>query len=396
MKKYYLEVLGCPMRAIEAQRLSDYFDANGLHKSERKEDADLIAIFTCSVVDDTENRTIEHIEALKDLNCEVLLMGCSPAMSPEKFKSFFSGKMISTKDLESEIDDYFKDFKVKFENIPLPAKYQDDYPYGQYYYNQYSTLGSGKKGVGKKTTKPALIITSKGCNNYCSYCTMKLALGPLKSYPLKMITDNYMELRKNKYTKFIFNGDDTGSYGQDINLDFGDVLNACQQIDDNYSKKKLFAPKTKWVVDNLHPQWFNKLFDCFSKYAQNGKITEMVIPLQSASNSILKLMRRHYEIETTVNNLKKLMEGTPALKIQTHFIIGFPTETEEDIRNIAGIIQMNLFHSIILLRYYETENSSSIRINPKIDADTVNKRIDMLKQVLEKNNTKYLIDGIIP
>jgi len=85
MRKFYIEVLGRPMRAIEAQRLSNYFIANGLTKVDSKEEADLAAVFTCSVVDDTENRTIEHIEALKDLNCEILLMGCSPAMSPEKF-----------------------------------------------------------------------------------------------------------------------------------------------------------------------------------------------------------------------------------------------------------------------------------------------------------------------
>jgi len=303
--------------------------------------------------------------------------------------------MISTKDLETEIDKYFPDFKIKFEEMPLPADYQEDYPYGQYYYDQYSSLNQQTKLFGQKKIKPALIITSKGCNNYCSYCTMKLALGPLKSYPLEMIRNNYLELRKKKYTKFIFNGDDTGSYGQDINLNFGDALAACQEVDDEYFKGRVFTTKPQWVIDNLHPKWFNSLFQHFLKFAETGKITEMVIPLQSASNSILKLMRRHNEIEPTVENLKKIMQTAPSLKIQTHFI-GFPTETEEHINDIAEILNLKLFSSVILLRYYETENSSSLKITPKVDSETVSQRVDFLVQVLQKNNTKYLIDGIIP
>lgn len=395
MKKYFVDVLGCPMRAIEAERLSNYFNANGLQKVDDKTDADLIAIFTCSVVDDTENKTIDYIDSLKDLKSEVLLLGCSPAMSPEKFKSFFSGKMISTKDLETEIDQYFTDFKVKFNSINLPTAYQDNYEYGQYYTQLYSTVKKNIFGKTTKIIKPALIITSKGCNNFCSYCTMKLALGPVRSYPLSMIIRNYYDLRKNDTRTFIFNGDDTGSYGVDIKHSLPDIFDACNRIENLIFKKKLYFRKVNWVVDNLHPKWFNQYLDSFIKYSQSGLITNMIIPIQSASDTILKLMRRNYQIEETVKNLKKLKAAAPDVHIQTHAIIGFPTETDDDIQNIAKVFDLKLFDSVIMLRYYETENCSSNRIFPKIDPEIVNERIEKLKDVLNKNKTQFLIDGII-
>ncbi len=391
MKKFYIEILGCPMRAIEGQRLRNYFVKNGFKEVKAMDQADLIAVFTCSVVDDTEKRSIDFLDELKGFKGEILLMGCSPAMSPELFSQHFNGIMISTKNLEDEIDSYFPDFTFKFNEIQLPSDYQVRYPYGQHYLNQYKHK---KRGLFGKEIIPAVIVTSKGCNHACSYCTMRRALGAVKSYDEEMILENYRSIRNNNDTIVIFNGDDTGAYGIDVKKSFGDLLDKCyeeEQLLLNKRKKN----KVEWILDNLHPYWFNLYFEVILKYAKMGIIAKMVVPMQSASNGILKSMKRKYSVEGVKEKLIKIKKEVTNLKIQTHFIIGYPGEVHQDIVNIIDLIETGVFNSVILLKYFEAENSDSAKLSNKVDPEVVEKRVKILSEWMENNNVEYLIDGVI-
>ncbi len=390
MKKFYIEILGCPMRAIEGQRLRNYFFKNGFEEVKVKEQADLIAVFTCSVVDDTEQRSISFIDELKTFNGEIILMGCSPAMSPELFKQHFDGGMISTKNLEIEIDSYFPEFKFKFNDIPLPSNFQKNYLYGQHYLNQYE---QEKKGLFKKKLDPAVIITSKGCNNLCSFCTMRRALGPVKSYDIDMILKTYLNERKKSNSVIIFDGDDSGAFGIDIKLSFSYLLDKCYEVEQALPKKT--KNKVEWILDNLHPYWFNKYFDTILKYAKLGIITKMVVPMQSASNGILKSMKRKYKVDEIQEKLDHLLKEVPSLEVQTHFIIGFPGEVDSDTTNVINMISSRVFKSVILLKYFEAENSDSAKLPDKVDGDTVDKRVKIISKWMDENNVEYLIDGIL-
>ena len=387
-EKFFIEILGCPMRAIEAQRLTDYFITNNLESANMAE-ADIVVVFTCSVVDDTENRTLSFIDALDKEAKRVILLGCSPGMSPQKFSERFSIEMLATKDLESKIDSLFPDFKTKFEEIPLPTDFQKEYNYGEYYLNQF--LKYEKKSIFSKHKKtPALIISSKGCNNNCSYCTMKRALGPVKSYPLEVIGDNYRKLKKKGHHVFVFNADDTGAYGIDIGKTFADLLDYCDKIDQEFNNKS-----TTWIIDNLHPMWALKYEVALNRYIQKGKISEMIIPLQAGSDRLLTLMKRKYQIEDIKQCLNKFKSNNKKLLIKTHFIIGFPNEELSDIESIRDIINEKYFGHYIFLKYFEAEDSNSAQIFPKISDEKVYERIDYLEKIMKENNTEYLIDGII-
>jgi len=369
------------MRGVEAQRVNQYLKVNGGIETSLEE-ADIIVFFSCSIISNTEDHTIESLKSFEPLNKRIILLGCSPGMSQVRIAEVFVGEMLATKDLE-DIDRFFPEFKKKFSEIPLPAEYHFNFPYGPVYISDFLKFRTWGNRI--RNMQPRLIVTSKGCNNACSYCSVRKALGPLKSYPWNEIIAQYKTSLKQGYKVFVFNGDDTGAFCTEDSRNFGDLLLELYAVSPQRN--------IRWIIDNFHPQWFIKYIDVIKTLVEIKRIVEIILPLQSASDTILESMRRKHTLADVLPKIQYLKSSANGLSIRTHFIIGFPGETEDDISNIRQLVAMKYFNHIVLLRYYETGNPSSKKMTPKIPTEIVEERILALKDYIEKLNIKCELTG---
>lgn len=373
MFNYYIKVFGCAMRGIEAEKLDRYFSANGGRSSDVK-NADVVCVFGCSIIYATDKTTLQFIKSINNSNQRIIVLGCSPELSKHKIREFFSGEMLATYSLET-IDTLFPDFKVKFNQLALPTESHKSLDYAKPYLDEFKLHQQRKFLV--RNDLPQIIITGKGCPNACSYCSVRKALGPLKSYSHKEIIRNYTEALAKRNNVFIFNGDDTGAYGFDTNSSFEILLHDLDNI----------TPENrniKWVIDNLHPQWLIKYETTILNLVASRRIVELIVPLQAATNQMLDAMRRKHHIEDVVPVLERLKDQSDELKLSTHFILGFPGETEADIAAIKQLIDKNYFSHINLLRYYESGDAYSHGLFPKIDAQIIQKNMLMLRQFIQE------------
>lgn len=247
MFAYFIKVFGCTMRGIEAEKVHRYFIANG-GKPSKLTEAEIICVFGCSIIYATDKTTLHFIKSIINENQRIIIFGCSPELSKNKIREFFNGEMLATHSLET-IDTLFPDFKVKFNQLALPTESHKSLDYAKPYLDEFKLHQQRKFLV--RNDLPQIIITGKGCPNACSYCSVRKALGPLKSYSHKEIIRNYTEALAKRNNVFIFNGDDTGAYGFDTNSSFEILLHDLDNI----------TPENrniKWVIDNLHPQWLIK------------------------------------------------------------------------------------------------------------------------------------------
>lgn len=374
MFKFYIRVFGCPMRAIEAERLKRYFIANGGKSVERKK-ADIVAVFGCSIIKATDKVTLAYLKTINNNKQRIIVFGCSPALSNNRIREFFDGEMLATKNLEEGVDNIFPHFEESFNNIELPASCHPDLDYADFYLKQYKAYDKFRLFHFKN--KPRILITGKGCPNACSYCSVRKALGRLKSYPLETIVKTYTDAIQKNYRVFVFNGDDTGAFGLDIQNRFDNLL---------WKLEKLTPPKKaiRWAIDNLHPQWLIKYEETLIKLIEKGRIVDMVIPLQAATNRLLKEMRRKHTINEVLPILKKIKQTDQSIKLTTHFIIGFPGEKEEDIKAIKQVVDKDYFQHIVLLRYYESGDAPSHKITPKIPIETTQQHMQELKNYIQR------------
>ena len=371
MFKFYIKVFGCPMRGVEAERVKRYFKANG-GKPATKKKADVIVIFGCSIVETTNAITMDYIKATDNERQRIIISGCSPVMSQQEIRSFFKGELLVSSELD-KIDSLFPDFTTPFEDIPLPAKSHKNLEYNKFYLSQFRQYQ--KPGLLNLNVSPQLIITSHGCPNACTYCTVRMAMGKLKSYSKERIEDTYKTALDKNQQVFVFNGDDTGAYGLDIKSGFDELL---LHLDSITPKEKY----VRWAIDNLHPRWLLKYQDSFNDLVEKHRIVDMVIPFQAASDPLLKRMRRNYNIKEVIGALKQLKILNPELKLTTHFMFGFPGETDEDVRAIKNIIDQNVFSHFVLLRYFESPMAESSKMTPKIPVKKIQKDMKEIERYI--------------
>jgi tRNA A37 methylthiotransferase MiaB len=387
----------CSLRKLEAVKLRNYFKLNTYKITDTPQDADYHVCVTCAVTKANLDNHIEYFKEIKNSHGELIVMGCLPGTNPDELKTVFSGKNIVTKDI-ADIDKFFPEFRVKFDEVPEVYSYDigafhmftdDTYKYSDF--ALLSKFGITKtllrKIVRKRQThafnksnekfiasEPCFVKISSGCANNCTYCNIRDAIGKIKSKNIAEICDEYTNLLELGNRNFHFIAEDLCSYGLDIRSSLGELLNALSEVDKDYN--------VKWTLNGVNPRWLAQNYKDFEELFKS-KIWEIMIAIESGSDRLIGLMNRKYkisEVETALINLRKI---NPGFRTNSLFILGFPTETEEDFQSTISLIKKVRFDSVTLTDYSEFENRASAKISPKVDSETVYKRRKRVEEVLK-------------
>ncbi|GAF70916.1 unnamed protein product, partial [marine sediment metagenome] len=168
-------------------------------------------------------------------------------------------------------------------------------------------------------------------------------------------------------------GDDTGSYGLDIGKSFPELLDELTKI----SGDSIF------IISGLNPKWAAKYKDEIIENLKSKKIKKIDIPIQSGNSRILGLMRRFTDVEKINEAISEFMNVSPDLIIETHCIIGFPTETWEEFEDSLDFIKKNSIYSGYILQYSCDKNTVAGKIEPKITDKEMLRRIKYSKDFLK-------------
>jgi tRNA A37 methylthiotransferase MiaB len=399
-KKVYISTpfCHCSLRKLEAEKLRNYFSINNYTLVDNIEDADFHICVTCAVTKANLNNHIEYFKTIANSSGELIVAGCLPGTNPKELKQVFSGKVIVTKDI-ADIDKFFPDFRIKFTEVPEVYFYDigafhmfTDDTVNQSYFNLLCKYGFSKTFFSKinrkrqandfyrnnknlNVSEPCFVKISSGCANNCTYCNIRDAIGKIKSKSIENLCVEYRSLIEEGNRNFHFIAEDLCSYGLDIKSSLGDLLTALSEVDYNYD--------VKWTLNGVNPNWLSHNYKEFASLFKS-KIWEIMIAVESGSDRLIELMNRKYvisELEETLINLRKI---NPGFRINSLFILGFPSETDEDFQSTINLIKNVKFDSVTLTNYSEFENRASAKIFPKVDAETIYERRKRAEDVLKK------------
>ncbi|MFH1415808.1 MAG: radical SAM protein [Elusimicrobiota bacterium] len=375
MKKVLTLYEKCVENKMEALLYEQYFKNNGYIKAQNLKEADIILIFTCGFKKLRENkwiRIINYVNKKKKEGSEMIICGCLPGINKERIQSVFDGITVKPYEVEPIRDR----FRLKGElNSIKPVIFQDkkqkkklpgrDYAFNLYY-NQICNQ------------KACIIKAGVGCLGNCSYCAIKIAKPVLTSTPIGIITDSFNMGLEKGYNNFILSADDLGSYGQDIGTTYVELISGLISIKGDY----------KIEIRYLEPQWLIRYIIELEKLLKNSnKISFIGIPIQSGSNRILKLMNRDYDIKECIQNVNRLSKTVPSAFIRTHFLVGFPGETEEDFKQtlkLVKILKFDVGQSFIYTDRFSTRASA---MDNKVPVNVKQKRSEILTRKME-NKTR--------
>lgn len=360
MKVFIKGLNGCWMRKTDIQRYRDFFLANGHELVDDPAESDVTLLWTCAFRCDYRDNSLAEIERYQgEFAAELIVAGCLPDVDPELLRKQFQGRVVNWRDDEKKLEEYFGAPGEKLSAIPRMVserKLHDDVA-------KFKTENPDKDAT--FADQFIKLHVAEGCRFECTYCSERLAFPPYHSFPEDELVEACRRVvEATGQLEVMLLGDSIGDYGHDI----GSSLPALIR------RLKTVHPGLKIAFHGLNPGHFIRFYDDMVEFLRNGDIHHIQLPIQSASERILKLMRRPYT-RSDIDKIFGLLNSIGFTAFETHLIIGFPGETEEDLEETIQFVLRQRPRYVLASGFMEAPAMPASRLPGKVDAETKSQRL---------------------
>ena len=376
--KYHIVTFGCQMNVHDSEKIAGILEEKGYEVTDKKEDADIIVFNTCAIREGAEDRVFGNVGALKKMKRErpgliIAVCGCMTQKqeTAEKMKAKFPfvdiimGTFNMTK--LSEYIDRVREQKKRLLELYEEGDIDELLPYKR-------TSGDN-----------AWVNIMQGCNNFCTYCIVPYVRGREKSREEEAILKEIKELvATGQYKKITLLGQNVNSYGKDLKepVSFAKLLSNICKIEGDFKI---------WFMTSHPKDLSDEVIDVIAR--EDKILKDIHLPAQSGNNRILALMNRKYTREKYLEIIDKIRAKIPNCRITSDFIVGFPTETEEEFNDTYSLIERVRYDSIFAFIYSPRIGTVASKmegqIDEKIKHERVNKLLKLEKKIQKEDNKKW-------
>jgi len=376
--------LGCPKNLVDSEKMLGLLAENGLLPVSYDPEAggfggaDAVVVNTCGFLEASKDESLGVIkEAIRAKEAgevqRVVVAGCLVQRHRAKMLEWAPG-------IDAMIGVFDRDKIVEAVTGATPerAKIDDESP--KYWIagnalqaakdRGMKTIGltvNGKdgKGIGyfeddsarlRLTPRHyAYLRVSEGCNQNCAFCTIPSIRGKMRSKPVDRLVQETKELIADGAFELLLIGQDTTSYGDDIGCGLGeDGKGGLPMLLKKLSDTMEAEGSSGWLrLMYAYPTTFSKpIVDAFARLTEKGRLLPYLdIPLQHASDNMLKKMRRNFTRAQQEDLIGTLRDRIPGMAIRTTFISGFPGETEDDHAQLVDFVKRMRFDAVGVFEY---------------------------------------------
>ena len=353
--------LGCAKALVDSEKLIGALKNTNYDITDNPEDADTMVINTCGFIDMARQESIDTILQATELKKKgtldrLVVMGCLSERYPKEL----------SKDIP-EVDYFFgSNDHVKIMQLLTGKEFSQDDPIflrsiltPQHY---------------------AYIKIAEGCDNGCSFCSIPIMRGLQKSRSIDSIMWEAEKLSDQGVKELLIIAQDTTSYGWD--------LKPKQYL--NNLVEELDRLDFEWIrIHYAHPAHLSrKIIQSIAD--ANNVCSYLDMPIQHASDPILKSMRRGLNAEGIKKRIQLLRDAVQDIKIRTTLIVGYPGETEEDFEKLCSFIEQVRFDRLGVFAYSEEEGTLAEVLKDDIPQAVKNDRkakiMDLQANISNENN----------
>ncbi len=359
LKTVSIVSLGCSKNLVDSELILGSLKKAG-YETSSESDAVLIIVNTCGFISEAKKESINTIIELSRLklngNCKKLIVtGCLVERYADELKRELPevDAFWGTGDL-LKIGETIGENEIKKIHKSAPGTlYDPDSP------RVLTTL-----------PHTAYVKVSEGCSRTCSFCIIPKLRGIMKSRPVESIIGEVRNLANLGVKEINLIAQDMTSYGRDIGTDLETLLRGLVNVDG-----------IEWIrLLYCYPWGFND--SLVRLIAEEEKLLKYIdMPLQHISDRILKLMDRgttSTKIRTIINKLRKEI---PCLTLRTTFIAGFPSETEEEFKELIDFVEEVQFERAGAFKYSQEEGTKAGEMSHQIPNEVKEERYEMLLEV---------------
>ncbi|NLW41390.1 MAG: tRNA (N(6)-L-threonylcarbamoyladenosine(37)-C(2))-methylthiotransferase MtaB [Tissierellia bacterium] len=358
MKRVAFYTLGCKVNQYETEAMEELFKNRGYEIVSNREEADIYIINTCTVTNLGDRKSRQFIRRAKKMNEDSIIaaVGCYSQVAPEEVEAIDGVDIVVGTTDRNRIVDLCEEAKSKNKKINVVKDIK--------YHKEFEPLNISD--LPYKTR--AYIKIQEGCNQFCSYCIIPYARGPIRSRDLEDIIMEAKRLAKAGFKEIILTGIHVTSYGKDLKgLSLTDVIEEVAKID-GIERIRL---------SSIEPTFVDK--DFLERVVKTGKLCDHFhLSLQSGSDSVLKRMNRKYTTKEYRDIVKLIREYMPEAGITTDIIVGFPGETDEEFEESYRFVEDIRFSRIHVFKYSPRKGTPASQFKEQIPGDIKQIRSDRL------------------
>ena len=361
-RTFHLVSLGCPKNLVDSEVVYGLLEKTGWLGVDEPEEAAVLLINTCGFIQPAVEESIEEILQLAayksaDPDKKLVVIGCLVQRYREK--------------LEEELEEV--DLFVGTEGVMQVATLLDSLLDG--------TLTDSlvvadpflmTSSLPRRRSTPffrAWLKITEGCDNHCSYCMIPTIRGRLRSRAEEDLVDEARELVAGGVRELSLVAQDLTAYGTDL-----------------YGERRLESLVRK-LLDETSVDWLRLLYlypstissELIDIIAENSRIAPYFdIPLQHVSTKILKAMNRRYSRDQAIELIGEIRKMIPDAALRTTLLLGFPGETEEDVREVESFLRDTELDHVGVFAYANEEGSAAEKFSPQVAEEEKQARLERI------------------
>lgn len=366
-KTLHLISLGCAKNLVDSEILLGGLKNTQYDVTESPDDADTIIINTCGFLDIAREESVDTILQAAELKKkgtieQLVVMGCLSERYHNDLKKeipevdrFFGTN--DHKQIASFVTgkDYGKDDPLFFRSILTPSHF-------------------------------AYLKIAEGCDNGCSFCSIPIMRGLQKSRTIPELISETGRLVNNGTKEIMIIAQDTTSYGWDLDkkVYLSDLISEMDKIDNG----------PEWIrIHYAHPAHLNqRIIDSMAKSDRVCNYIDM--PIQHASDNLLRSMRRGLNQEGIRRKIDNLRIAIPDISIRTTIIVGYPGEEEEDFLELTDFVSEIKFDHLGIFTYSEEEGTLAADLKDNIPRELKDERKSIIMDLqnnIDSERNSYMV-----
>ncbi len=372
--KFSFYTLGCKVNQYETQAMEQQLQALGHEIGNFSEVCDGYIINTCTVtaVADKKNRAVIRRCRRQNPQAVIGVCGCYAQVDPDAIRALGVDVLSGSGNRQEFLQMVLATAqdRVRREEVDKALARRD-----------FEVLPAG----GLPTRTRAMLKVQDGCCNFCSYCIIPYARGPVRSEPLEEALAQAKALRDEGYREIVVTGIEIASWGRDLpgKPKLWDLLEAlCRAV-----------PEVRIRLGSLEPRIITPEFcERLSRYP--NLCPHFHLSMQSGCDTVLKRMNRKYDTARYLESCRELRAAFPGCAITTDMIVAFPGETEEEFRQSLRFIRQCGFADMHIFPYSRRPGTPADKMPGQHNNKTKEARSAEAIAVAEKMSQAYR-EGLI-
>ena len=370
--KLYIKTYGCQMNEYDSQKTLEILKQDPtVEETSNPEEADIILLNTCSIREKAEEKVYSELGRLRKLKIENpnLKIGVGGCVASQEGKNIFKRapyvdlifgpqtihkvpSLLSKKNKIEAVDVSFP-IEEKFDALPAP----------------------------EATGTSSFVSIMEGCSKYCSFCVVPYTRGDEVSRKPEQIFDEVARLVEQGVSEIVFVGQNVNSYEYSFNgrmLRLSDLIEVTGSIDG--------VERIRYTTS--HPlDMTDDLIEVYGHVPQ--LVSQLHLPVQSGSNSILTRMKRNYSRELYIDVIERLKLVRPNIKVSSDFIVGFPGETAADFQQTMDLIEEVQFDASFSFIYSARPGTPASKLHDATPLAEKKERLNILQNRIDELQTFY-------